>query len=190
MAACHLLLLGEPMANTLGYHLVKSTYGQWLPGDGRGSWSAAWDDQIGFYEPHHLHPGDPVRQRMAAERMRHPAVRLGDDALRVVADTIAECAAESTWLVAACSIEPTHMHLQLTYSGRDIYATAKWLAQKITRAVHERTAHEGPVWCRGRWIGFIYDRATWGNTRRYIERHNERRGLGPRPHPFIIVPPM
>ena len=45
------------MANTLGYHYVKSTYGQWLPGDERGHWSTAWDAQIGFIEPHMLHRG-------------------------------------------------------------------------------------------------------------------------------------
>ncbi len=49
------------MPRTIGYHLVKSGYGLWLPGDTRGHWSSAWDEQIGFFEPHHLHAGDPVR---------------------------------------------------------------------------------------------------------------------------------
>jgi hypothetical protein len=66
------------MANTLGYHYVKSCYGLWLPGDDRGSWSEAWDEQIGFVEPHTLHAGDPVRHRMAEERMRYAVVRLSD----------------------------------------------------------------------------------------------------------------
>jgi len=49
------------MPRTLGYHYVKSGYGLWLPGDDRGSWSQACDEQIGFTEPHTLNPGDPVR---------------------------------------------------------------------------------------------------------------------------------
>jgi hypothetical protein len=57
------------MPRTIGYHLVKSAYGLWLPGDDRGSWSDAWDDQIGYYEPHALHDGDPIRLRMAEERL-------------------------------------------------------------------------------------------------------------------------
>jgi hypothetical protein len=63
------------MGNTIGYHFVKSAYGLWLPGDERGSWSDAWDDQIGYCEPHTLHDGDPVRLRMAEERLKHPPVR-------------------------------------------------------------------------------------------------------------------
>jgi len=55
------------MSATLGYHLVKSGYGLWLPGDDRGHWSSAWDKQIGFIKPHQLNEGDPVRQRMARE---------------------------------------------------------------------------------------------------------------------------
>ena len=66
------------MARTLGYHIVISGYGLWLPGDERGSWSAAWDEQIGFVEPHTLHPADPVRLRMSQERMRQAPVRLDD----------------------------------------------------------------------------------------------------------------
>jgi hypothetical protein len=27
------------MPNTIGYHIVKTGYGLWLPGDERGSWS-------------------------------------------------------------------------------------------------------------------------------------------------------
>ena len=39
------------MPRTLGYHYVKSAYGLWLPGDVRGSWSEAWDEQIGYLDP-------------------------------------------------------------------------------------------------------------------------------------------
>jgi hypothetical protein len=60
------------MAVTYGYHIVISGYGVWLPGDERGHWSTAWDEELGFIEPHTLHPGDPVRKRMALERQKQP----------------------------------------------------------------------------------------------------------------------
>jgi REP element-mobilizing transposase RayT len=173
------------MPRTVGYHLVKSGYGLWLPGDDRGSWSAAWDEQLGFIEPHQLHPGDPVRKRMAAERMKHPPMRLTPAMIEAVADAIGQCAADSPWRVAAASIEPTHMHLLITYSGIDIDRTRKWLAQNMTRAVHERTPHRGPVWCENWWRGFVFDDAVWDTTQRYIEKHNIRRGDAPSPWPFI-----
>ena len=159
---------------------------------GRGSWSEAWDEEIGYVEPHALHPGDPVRLRMARERMKHPPVRFTPAMMRVVAETIGECTASSDWSIAAASVEATHMHLLLTYSGRDIDRTAKWLAQQTTKAVRRRTDHAGPVWAKGRWRSFVFDAEYWRNVAAYIERHNVRRGLPARPYPFItpIADPM
>ena len=61
----------------------------------------------------------------------------------------------------------------------------KWVAQEATRALHLFTSHTGPLWCEGRWIQFIFDDAHWQNTIEYIERHNVRRGVGPRPYIFF-----
>ena len=173
------------MGRTIGYHLVKTAYGLWLPGDDRGHWSSAWDEQIGYVDPHTLHAGDPVRRRMAAERMKHPPVRFDPGVLVVISTTVAECVSRSSWRVAAASIEPTHMHLLLTYSGRDIDATAKWIADRTTKAVHRLTRHDGPVWAKGKWCSYVFEASYWNNTISYIERHNERRGVGRRPYEFV-----
>src|SRR2546423_6069426 len=108
--------IGEAMPHTLGYHYVRTGYGLWLPGDDRGHWSEAWDDQIGYFEPHMLHPGDPVRNRMAEERMKHPPVKMTDEILRVIERSIDRCQQESSWTIAAGSLEPTHIHLVLPYT--------------------------------------------------------------------------
>jgi len=171
------------MSHTLGYHIVISGHGLWLPGDERGHWSEAWDDELGFIEPHKLHPGDPIRKRMAEERQKPPPVRLDSNMQQVVSETIARCRAESDWQIAATSIESTHTHLLLTYTKRDIDSTVKWLKDQMTKAIHRNTSHTGPVWCKGRWRSYI----VWLNTQAYIQRHNERRGVGPRPYPFVDV---
>jgi len=176
------------MSRTLGYHVVVSCYGLWLPGDQRGSWSEAWDKRIGFIEPHTLHLGDPIRRQMAEERMKHPPVRLNAAMINLVAQELAACRAESEWKVAAASIESTHTHLLLTYSERSIDNTIKWLKDRWTKAIHSQTSHSGPVWCKGRWRQFIYDDSAWEAIRQYIERHNERRGAGPWPYSFITPP--
>ena len=175
------------MIRTLGYHLVKSTYGQWLPGDDRGHWSDAWDEKIGFVQPHMLHEGDPVRKRMAEERMQRPAVRMSDAMKAAVADTISQCVTKSAGglLIAAATIEATHFHLLIPYGGRDIHKTAKWIADQTTKAVHRGTEYQGPVWCKGKWCTFVFDEAHWNNLIEYIERHNVRRGLGRRPFSFV-----
>lgn len=173
------------MTHTLGYHIVKSGYGLWLPGQERGHWSSAWDDQLGYIEPRQLHGGDPTRLRMARERMTHPPVRFTPEMMQAIAETIGRCVADSPWQIAAASIEPTHLHLLITYSGLDIDRTAKWLAQQTTKVVHQQTPHEGPVWCEGSWRGYVFDTTQWHATRRYIERHNQRRGVGACPYDFV-----
>jgi REP element-mobilizing transposase RayT len=173
------------MPQTIGYHLVKSGFGLWLPGDSRGHWSTGWDEQIGHYEPHHLHEGDPVRERMARERMKHRPTRFTPAMITAVADAIGACANDSDWRIVAATIEPTHMHLLLTYTERDIDRTAKWLAQQTTKEVHRRTPFAGPVWCEGKWIEFVFDQLHFDNIRQYIERHNVRRGLPARPWEWI-----
>lgn len=173
------------MAHALGFHIVKTGYGLWLPGDERGHWSTAWDEQIGYIEPHRLHAGDPVRLRMAEELMAHPPVRLTPEMIEIVETTLARCVSVSDWEIAAASLEPTHIHLQLTHTSRDIGNTCKWLAQETTKAIHRQTSHAGPVWARGKWCSFILDRAQWDNIGRYIDNHNIRRGLSAKPYSFL-----
>ncbi len=180
------MVLWEPdVRQTIGYHVVVCGYGLWLPGDGRGSWSDAWDEQLGFVEPHTLHASDPVRQRMAAARMVYLPVRLTPAMIDAVSETVGQCVRESDWTMHAASIEPTHVHLLLTYTPRDIDNTVKWLKDRTTKAVHRLTAHQGPVWCKGKWCSFVFMEDAWRAITRYIERHNERRGVGPRPYSFL-----
>lgn len=107
--------------------------------------------------------------------------------IEVVAETLSRCEAESEWQIAAASIESTHTHLLMTYTERDVDNTVRWLKDQLTKAIHRKTSHLGPVWCKGCWRSFIFDLDVWNNTQRYIERHNERRGVGPHPYAFINV---
>jgi REP element-mobilizing transposase RayT len=122
---------------------------------------------------------------MAMERQKHPAVRLTADMQKVVVDALQCCSRDSDWRIAAASIEATHTHLLMTYTERDVDAVVKWLKDQLTKAIHRETPHTGPVWCKGKWLTFIFDESAWHNARRYIERHNERRGVGPRPYRFL-----
>ena len=68
-----------PMDEPLAFFLTWTTYGTWLPGDGRG-----WVKKPGdFCEP------DPSRERAASKLMTEPALTLTDEQRRIVEDTIA-----------------------------------------------------------------------------------------------------
>lgn len=137
------------MARTLGYHYVRSAYGLWLPGDERGHWSEAWDEQIGFIEPHKLHEGDPVRLRMAEERMAYPPVRWTLDMQSVITAALARCAVSSPWAIEAYCIEETHFHALLSQSPVNIERTVKWIGQMTTKAALKKRRSKGRWFARG-----------------------------------------
>ena len=107
--------------------------------------------------------------------MKHPPTRLDQSMIRVIIETVVRCAGDSDWNIAAISVEPTHMHVLMTRTTRDIEKTVMWLADQTTKAVHRHTNHTGPVWSRGRWLQFIDDRSHWDNLMRYINRHGGAR---------------
>ena len=165
------------MSETLGYHLVKTTYGTWLPGDVRG-----------FWEGHRFHDvGEARREKRARDQMTEPPTTLSAEMVFTVIDAIGDCVGRSRGglKVMAAAIEPTHMHLLIPYSGRDVEITAKWVAHQTTKAVHRKTAHSGPVWSKNNWIRHIFSSENWENALLYIDDHNVRAGRGSRPYPFL-----
>ena len=107
--------------------------------------------------------------------------------IEIVAQTIAACIAKSDGglSIAALTIEPTHLHALIPYSGRDVHITVKWLADQTTKAIHKQTDHKGPVWCKGKWCSYVFDPRHWRNLRGYIGDHNKRAGRPADPYPFI-----
>jgi hypothetical protein len=179
-------LLGNPMP-TIGYHLTKSTYGTWLPGDARGSWSERWSSARGFFEPHRFHPGDEDREDIARGRMKEAPVTLTHEMTTAVIAAITACVEKSAGglRIVAAAIEPTHMHLLLPCTGREIDTTAKWLADQTTKAVHRDTSHRGTVWTKNWWCDYIEVQEHWEIAILYIDDHNKRAGRGSRPYPFL-----
>ena len=165
------------MPETLDYHVVKTTYGTWLPGDVRG-----------FWDKHRFHDeADVLREETARRSMHEPPTAFTPEMAAAVAATIGNCIEQSRGglKVMAAAIEPTHMHLLIPYSVRDIEITAKWLADQTTKAIHRQTPHRGPVWSKNNWIRHNFASEYWENALRYIDDHNIEAGRGSRPYPFL-----
>lgn len=117
--------------------------------------------------------------------MAHPPVVWDEEMMRIIALALGECAKNSPWKIIAASIEPTHFYALLTYSPLNIDRTVKWLGQEMTKAVHRGMGLAAPVFCKGRWLQFVFDLAHWNNVIKYIEAHNVRHGLARRPFDFL-----
>lgn len=171
--------------SVIGYHLVKTTYGTWLPGDARGHWSSIQDDDGRYIEHRKLHGGDEERRAHAQQQMKAPPTYLSAEMMTVIEEVLVECAASSEWKIAAGAIEPTHLHLLITDCGRRMENTVTWLSHRLTMAIRKQTGFLGPLWTHGHWCETIADGSHWQNLIVYIENHNVRRGVGPRPYKFL-----
>lgn len=172
---------------TFGYHLTKTTYGTWLPGDARGSWLKDWSPQSGYSQQRRYSPPDVRREEMARRKLRFAPVAFTAEMIAAVVAALAECVERSQGglLIMAATVEPTHIHLLLPDTGRDIDTTAKWLADRTTKAIHVQTTHTGPVWTSKNWCEHIGDQEHWEQALRYIDDHNVRAGRGSRPYAFL-----
>jgi hypothetical protein len=93
--------------------------------------------------------------------------------------------AQGELLIMAAAIEPTHIHLLIANTGRDIDVTTKWIADQTTKAIHRETDHRGPVWTKNCWCDHIDSQEHWESAAVYIDDHNRRAGRGSRPYPFL-----
>ena len=120
-AAAQRRFLVDCFAMVLGYHLILSAYGFWLPNDQRGSWSAF----VRAYELARFGPAtttdirrsiagrrfDPTRRvAMRAALARQPVVFDGRQA-RAIAVGFADYVGRSLVPIHACAIMPDHAHL-------------------------------------------------------------------------------
>lgn len=178
------------MPPPLGYHVVKTAYGRWLPGDERGSWSEAWSAGRGFYGAHQFHAGDEARRMIATARMRYAPATLTEEVQCAVEHAVSDCvnSANGKLRIIAAAMEPHHMHLLIAFEGEHpVSSTVRWLFHKATRKVHATTSHTGPVWVKNHWCGEIENDVQWDNAIEYIEQHNVRAGRQRRPYSFLTA---
>src|SRR5690348_508627 len=106
----------------LGWHLIFSSYGFWLPNDPRGMGSS----RVGarhIYDAggeatkvhtrqsvaHRAH--DVQLRRMAKDSLKYPAVELSGVQARAVARGISAIVPKVDLIIHACAIMPDHVHL-------------------------------------------------------------------------------
>lgn len=172
-------------------HVIWTTYMTWPPGDARGHWSPLFD----FYghlvkQGHKLNlPNQTTLSRATALAKEPPRVLTPDDQ-RIVADTIGDVLRtqmESTAKIVAGAVERTHVHLLLGPFDEHIDRVVGRLKGRTSSAVVSAGSEPNRrrTWTAGFWKVFLFDWRSVGPVSRYIEAHNERRGLPPAPYDWI-----
>src|SRR5262245_4304989 len=97
-------MVGIQMTDPLAYFLTWSTYGTWLPGDGRG-----WVEyRQGWKLP------DQVLELESSARMTEDACRLNRDQREAVETQIAETCLIRRWHLHAVNCRSNHVHVVVT----------------------------------------------------------------------------
>lgn len=171
----------------VGYHLIWTAYGWWLPNDPRGSMSqfiaAEVLEQLGeiHYGRKKVQPaGWQIREfyEQAGPLLKHEFLKLDDDDVAAVAESFAETIKRRKYTCNGCAIMPDHVHL-LIRKHRDRAECMIEAFQAASRgkliAAGRRTL-DHPVWGGPGWNVFLDCREDIERTVRYIEQNPVRIG--------------
>ncbi|WP_428308810.1 hypothetical protein [Lacipirellula sp.] len=162
------------MRPTLGIMITATTYGTWLRGDRRG-----WIDDG------KLMPPSPGLEDADRERMEHPPFVFGAEQLLEVGDLMGRSLV--TRLAApifALHVGSWHFHVVIGVQPCDVPAAVKCGKDAVRFGLRPSR----PIWTAGYDKRYCFDEASLRGRIRYVERHNKRAGLPPRPWPFITPP--
>jgi REP element-mobilizing transposase RayT len=180
----------------VGYHIIFSTYGFWLPNDPRGSWSdfvGAWElfrygSATKTTETQSLACREHDReQRLAAKRaLKYPPVNFTGLQARAVARGFAGYFNRTKLLVWACAILPDHVHLVTAKPGTKVEQLVIQLKGDATRelqreGIHPLSSYEvdgdrvPKCWARGQWKVFL-DPEDLPRAIRYVQNNPLKEG--------------
>ena len=194
----------------LGYHVIFSAYGFWLPNDPRGSWSefvGAWDlfrtggKATKTTETHSLAKNPHDRQQRLqtkAALLREPVKFTGIQA-RAVGRGFGAFVAKSGLKIWACAILPDHVHLVVGRFRYEIEKVVIALKGAATARLIEENIHpfrdlppeKGlPPKCfvRGEWKVYLDSVDDVNRAIRYAENNPVKEGLRPQKWPFVVAP--
>ena len=194
----------------IGYHLIISAYGFWLPNDPRGSWSTIVRSpnlrefgeatKVDTHRSVARRPHDR-RKRLAAKKAlaRPPVVFTGVQA-RAVARGFGTFVRKSGITVWACAVMPDHAHLVVARHDYDIETVGTLLKGEATKQLNREQIHpfQGQTGEKGRvptcfarkwWAVFLHteDDVLW--TIPYVEGNPAKAGYKPQAWPFVVAYP-
>jgi REP element-mobilizing transposase RayT len=195
----------------LGYHVIFSAYGFWLPNDPRGSWSefvGAWELFLAggkattTTERRALHrdPHDRAKRLATKQHLVRPAVKFTGVQARAACRGFGEYVAKSGLPVWACSIMPGHVHMVTGRFRLPVEQVVVQLKAAATRRLIEEGLHPfgelassdarpPKCWGRGEWKVFVDDPGHLAAAVQYVENNPVKDGLPPQTWSFVTPCP-
>ena len=180
----------------IGYHLIWTAYGWWLPNDPRGSTSHFVESDV-IFELGNLHHGRKKVQpagsvirafyEQAATRLKHELLTFGASEVRLISQAFAEVCEREAYTCYACAIMPDHVHV--------LIRKHKHLAEQMILNLQDhsrmtlRNANlrpdDHPVWGGSGWKVFLDHPEDIERTIRYIEDNPIKLCLPRQQWPFV-----
>ncbi len=181
----------------LGYHVIITACGFWLPNDSRGSWSdfvAAWEllrfggkaTKVGTRKSVAGQPHDVVARLATKQRLKYPAVTFTGIQARAVGRGFANVVAHSDLTIWACSILPEHVHLVIRRHRYEVEKAVNFLKGDATRRLKAERLHplaafaddKGPPtpWAHKQWKVFLDSFEDIRRAIRYVQDNPEKEG--------------
>jgi REP element-mobilizing transposase RayT len=192
----------------IGFHVIFTAYGFWLPNDPRGSWSkfvGAWEllrfgRATTTNERRSLarKPHDRRRRLAAKNALKYLAVQFTGAQARAVGRGFAGHVKSSGLNIWSCSILPEHTHLVVGQHRYGIEQIANLLKGAATRRLnaegihplHRFNAPNGKPpkpWAQSLWKVFLRTPADVRRAIRYVENNRAKEGL-PRQRWSFVTP--
>lgn len=193
----------------LGYHIIISCYGFWLPNDPRGSWSSSvrkWE-LFRYGGPATIvktrrsvaSRSHDRQQRIAAKQLlKYPPVTLNGEQARSVAIGFGEAVTRGGYIALACAVMPDHAHLVIARDGRLSEQVRSHLKRAASTRLHadglhplatyQRGSKSPPTpWSRGGWQVYLNSNDDVQRAVTYVEQNPIREGLNRQRWSFVTT---
>jgi REP element-mobilizing transposase RayT len=173
---CHAILISVLSPNApqrdkamiLGFHVIFSTYGFWLPNDPRGSWSefvGNWQllrfgtaTKVDTRRSVAASPHDHGLRRRAKTALAYPPVHLTGCQALAAAMGFDQARRESGYTIYACSVLPEHVHMVVGAHHRKIRFIVGHFKGRATQHLIADglwPEYDRPIWGRKSWAVFL-----------------------------------
>ena len=188
------------------YHVIRGTYGFWLPNDPRGSWSdfvASWElARFGKATFGLERQAVDVRQweawRAAAiEALRFAPVVMTGMQARAAGTGIGTEVRKSGLTIWACSILPEHVHMVVARHRYKVEQVCNLLKGEATKQLKADACHPQArfadvktgklpsMWGEGQWKVFLDSEEAIEAAVRYVEENPVKEGKQPQHWSFV-----